>query len=43
MQSFNVALRTTHYIEEIENLVITTFAQRWAIFLNASDFYLTIC
>ena len=31
-----------HYIEEIETLVVTTFGQRWAIFLNSTDFCLTV-
>jgi hypothetical protein len=31
-----------HYIEEIETLVVNTFAQRWAIFLNSTDFFLTV-
>jgi hypothetical protein len=31
-----------HYIEEIEALVVSTFAQRWAIFVNSTDFSLAM-
>jgi hypothetical protein len=29
-----------HYVGELETLVVDIFAQRWAIFLNTTDFYL---
>ena len=31
-----------HYAEELQNLVVSTFAQRWAIFLDSTVFFLSM-